>query len=404
MRPILLRIMLTTLAVIFVLTSGALAQHQVVRSESGGVTTVRNEGGSKYSGELFTYHHMLSLVQDPEIEQSLLIHPWEFSCDNNGRYYVADPRRDEVVVFDENGYYLHIIGRSGEGPGEFTSPISLDISSGIITVFDNGLKRSSRFDPLGNLIETITPRNVSGILKAIHKTEDGRLILISHSVGSGPGSESRSVIIEFRNDESVVVESEVVPITIMGMGAIPFAAKQVARCTSWGDVYVTTGLDPLIRVYDSYGNLNRIIQLDVPPIRITQSERQEARQRLRREAEQQRDPGTRGVMEQQANNLVFPTHKAYWSDMFIDDQGYIWLREPVFQGYAQRVEASKFMVVSPDGEYVGDTVIPPSIRADNTLRIQIIDGTLMAITRNTDTEEIAPTVYSIQSQVQGFEY
>ncbi len=74
------------------------------------------------------------------------------------RLYVADDLNHDVRVFDFEGQLVRVIGRQGDGPGEFQSPwtIALDDTDSLI-VWDQRLARFSIFDPEGAFHRSFAP-------------------------------------------------------------------------------------------------------------------------------------------------------------------------------------------------------------------------------------------------------
>jgi len=66
-----------------------------------------------------------------------------------GAIYLIDyDEMDRVKVFSSDGEFLHVIGRNGEGPGEFREIMVLDLIAGdTLAVVDKALGRVSLFDP-----------------------------------------------------------------------------------------------------------------------------------------------------------------------------------------------------------------------------------------------------------------
>jgi hypothetical protein len=61
------------------------------------------------------------------------------------------------------------------------------------------------------------------------------------------------------------------------------------------------------------------------------------------------------------------------------------------------------LVAAPDGEYLGDTTLPPMVLTDFA-GIQIIGGRLLALVEDPETAERVPTVYRIRPAIDGLRY
>ena len=71
--------------------------------------------------------------------------------------YILDNRAANIKVFSNDGKLIRIIGRKGQGPGEFSAPVSLDVSpDNILYVFDVGNHRISKFDRDGKILKEIS--------------------------------------------------------------------------------------------------------------------------------------------------------------------------------------------------------------------------------------------------------
>lgn len=64
-------------------------------------------------------------------------------ADAEGRIYVADVQTNELKVFDRNGDFLRMLGRAGEGPGEFGQVYGLGWLGDTLAVLDPATRASS---------------------------------------------------------------------------------------------------------------------------------------------------------------------------------------------------------------------------------------------------------------------
>jgi hypothetical protein len=61
------------------------------------------------------------------------------------------------------------------------------------------------------------------------------------------------------------------------------------------------------------------------------------------------------------------------------------------------------LVAAPDGEYLGDTTLPPMVLSDFA-GIQIVGGHLLALVEDPESGERVPTVYRIRPAIDGLRY
>lgn len=83
---------------------------------------------------------------------------------SDGGFAVLEQVPAEIRVFDSSGQFRHRIGREGDGPGEFRSPVELAVLEGdTILVWDRRAQRLSWFSADGTLERERTLREPGGI-------------------------------------------------------------------------------------------------------------------------------------------------------------------------------------------------------------------------------------------------
>jgi len=76
-----------------------------------------------------------SLIKEIEIKDSLgitgnaFIYPSEVEADSQGNIYILESGETRIQVFDRNGRFLKSLGKKGQGPGEFQSPVFIRVSN-----------------------------------------------------------------------------------------------------------------------------------------------------------------------------------------------------------------------------------------------------------------------------------
>src|SRR4030067_3777001 len=60
---------------------------------------------------------------------------------DDSRLFVLDMEEDDIKVFSKSGVFEYLIGRKGQGPGEFHLPSGLDILAGKLYVADSANRR-----------------------------------------------------------------------------------------------------------------------------------------------------------------------------------------------------------------------------------------------------------------------
>lgn len=111
-------------------------------------------------------------------EADYLYNPSDIEVDlSRSLIYIADSGNDRVLVFDFDGKMQKVIGRKGQGPGEFANPTGLDVfEDGTLAVADNQNNRIQLFDKSWEFIESI---NTKEVRVADLEFKDGKFYTIS---------------------------------------------------------------------------------------------------------------------------------------------------------------------------------------------------------------------------------
>ena len=116
----------------------------------------------------------LTLGGDERSGEALFFVSVDIDADLKGNIYVLDQRDALIRYFDAKGSLLGTIGRKGQGPGEFESPVGMEIvPDGTIVVVDPSLMRLTRLAPDGRLLNTVILKNY---VSDIGSGQDGTLI------------------------------------------------------------------------------------------------------------------------------------------------------------------------------------------------------------------------------------
>ncbi len=163
---------------------------------------------------------------------------------------------------------------------------------------------------------------------------------------------------------------------------------------------MTSGKDYSLDCYDLFGHLNRRIQLDRQPESVTRTEREEVIAWLRDRVKNADNDRSRITSRKQLEIAEFQDPKGTFSVRAIDAYGYIWTiapRSPVMSSTNSRTTPARYLIIDPDGEYIGDTEL--SMR-----RVQIHRGyvTSIEIIEETGLHEVV--VYRIVPIADGFAY
>ena len=169
-------------------------------------------------------------------------------------------------------------------------------------------------------------------------------------------------------------------------------------------IYSSSGIDPMLRYYDLSGALSRVVRIDIDPEEITLEERNTYLAALRRELHEARNrpnPSAFNIarLEGMISDPPFQPFKGYWRDVDIDDADWIWLSlvEPPSEVQTEPW-APHYRVLSPEGEYLGDTRWPQLEDG------HVWNGRLLGIQEDPETGEKIPTIWRLIPVAEGFIY
>lgn len=98
---------------------------------------------------------------------------------SDGRIAVLDQQDRALKIYSAAGEHLLTVGGSGEGPGEFISPTGVTVTPDGLYVYDARLRRISRFNPAGQHISTTSFFRDLGQLDRVVAVRGGRWIAAS---------------------------------------------------------------------------------------------------------------------------------------------------------------------------------------------------------------------------------
>ncbi len=151
-----------SILVLFLLTSGLAllgarsgpggTQQTAVEIISNPKTPVPPAGGRKR----LVFKEELSIGLKEGDENYMLGSAIMFNTDESGNFYVTDWDRKKIVKYDPAGKYILMIGREGQGPGEFSNLSTARFDkAGDIYVTDTANRKICFFDRSGNFLRQV---------------------------------------------------------------------------------------------------------------------------------------------------------------------------------------------------------------------------------------------------------
>ena len=108
---------------------GQKAEWKGTIKEEDGVTVVYNPQDPIYKNNIFNIEEELSIERkSSKHKEEMFQNIVSLVIDDAGNIYILDKKAANIKIFNKDGNFLKIIGRRGEGPGEFVRPENVEKS------------------------------------------------------------------------------------------------------------------------------------------------------------------------------------------------------------------------------------------------------------------------------------
>ncbi|MCP4546241.1 MAG: 6-bladed beta-propeller [bacterium] len=251
--------------------------------------------------------------------------------DDGGEVYLLDRQLSQVNVFDSDGGFLRIIGREGEGPGEFRDPSSIfhmpTGELGIVQTRPGGIVLLERDGQPGRLFSL--PRSDDGGMRRIQAGDSrgGNIVIWGMNFRRKDDTFTRMRMIMGLDSEG-----EMTCIYDQTLSEVNMARRVIAEDDGFnlrwalgpdGRVFVNDDFGYRLQVWNADGTPDRIIGRDYELEMRSQGQIDEKRDQIR-ERYQSRGRGRRRPRTSNLEVEVSP-HRQSILWFSIDDHGNTWL-------------------------------------------------------------------------------
>jgi len=118
------------------------------------------------------------LITDENLpEGSFFENPRGVTGDLDGNIYVVDYHAHHILKFDSSGKFIKLLGREGEGPGEFIGPYRITFAEDKLVVYELSKRRINTLDTNGNSINNVLMETTEGSLRGIRGLPNGNILV-----------------------------------------------------------------------------------------------------------------------------------------------------------------------------------------------------------------------------------
>ena len=152
-------------------------------------------------------------------------------------------------------------------------------------------------------------------------------------------------------------------------------------------------------LFNLAGELVRRIRIDLEQKAVTQEDRDSVIRFYEGWVEEAEDDQQRALYQALIDHAVFGETKPYYQGVSVDEYGYFWITDlPDYGLSTSPTDAIRMRLLSPEGEYLGDTEFPIfPMRLDNGQH-------LCTWYEDEETGETDYIVYRMEPAVPGFVY
>ncbi len=152
------KILITIFGLFFIFSLIIQAHAQKVKTVEG-VQVVENPEKPEPPKDVPTRFKLVEdfKIGDSEVEEEMIAQVTSFVVDDKGSIYALDWKSNNVKVFDNNGTFVHTIGKQGQGPGELSFPSGILITTeNELLVEDAGNRRLAYFTLEGEFLRNVS--------------------------------------------------------------------------------------------------------------------------------------------------------------------------------------------------------------------------------------------------------
>lgn len=299
----------------------------------------------------------------------------EIAVDDAGCVYFLDRRAKHIKKFDPSGKFIKLIGREGQGPGEFSSPYRLACSKDRLVVWDMMGFRFSLFtldgDPIKSVRHSFIEEGTPWKIKAL---PSGEFVVGLEKIYRDPEKPQDYLIQLYSYDMEVekTVYTHSVWRNIWGIPnapniPVPFSAQVYWDLTPDGNLVIGFSESYEIGIYGKdKGKLTSFTQ-DYKPVKVTNEDKENFFKSIVYSMDGKREETPPAIKE----HAKFPEFKPAFNGIAVDSDGNI-LVWPYIKD--KKDEGKYFDAFGPQGNFIARVRIESRHSYYGLAGGQIIEG------------------------------
>ncbi|MBW1936915.1 MAG: 6-bladed beta-propeller [Deltaproteobacteria bacterium] len=307
-------------------------------------------------------------------------------CDPEGCIYVVDSGALNIKKFDHRGEFLRIIGREGQGPGEFGGLYYATFAKDRLVAWDSGNRRLCTFSPDGEFIHSIYVPYEEGWIRKLRGLPTGEVVVeMEKSYRQQPERPQECTILLYTSGLKLIKTIYERPLWrkkyvrtkeyCVSTLYLPFSPDVRWEVTPEGRMVIGFSARYALEVFDRHGNKMAGIAHEHEPARVTDRDKKAYFDRLEfyRMGEKLKD-----LPDYVTKLTQFPKNKPAYKQVLVDGEGNIWV---VLNKEKQDELGMVFDAFTADGEFISRVKIPEDVRFPQNRHHVILHGRSLLLLR-----------------------
>lgn len=328
----------------------------------------------------------LSLDSDNLPSDTVLRYITDFIVTRNGHIFICDSQQNHLLIFDQTGKFIKMVGQQGKGPGDLNGPVCLTTDGVKVLVYENSNGRTSEFDLEGSFIKVYNSKPFSR-MDRMKFLPSGKLIIQTTKQNSGQNAGQEKILYLLSHDfstETILYQQQVFEEKWITQPIRIYVPQPFQPLVSWdvsqnGSIFIGFQGRYTIEVHDSRkGRISEFNHL-YTPVRTTDEDRNDFFAGF---VIATNNDVIRKIPDYIVDNAVMPAVKPAFYEIITDYQGNVL----VFPSLPHGAENVVFDAFTPEGKFIQTVKVSKDLLNPHSLRFT--DGSLWTSLLNEEDEPI----------------